>query len=141
MTSPEPETVAQSPKLMRLMGLTRQMLDELHENGLDLAARTRAQTSHDEVLQQLRDLLPRENQRELDELLEPLKPGSRPGSETALRLNEAQLLGWLEGFVQGIEADEAIREVASETERVRQAHARYQADEEPPLFGDRFRYR
>lgn len=122
---PDAGGISDPAKLLRVIDMTRQMLDELHYDGLDEAARTLVHRNYSESLQQVRLLLPDGDRRELDQLLASLQADAMgpqaaedgPPSGIELRLAEAQLLGWLEGLLKGIETDEALRQVGVELEQ------------------------
>lgn len=125
--------VTEPGKLVRVMDMTRHVLQELQYDGLDQPARAAVRTNYRAVLQQVRNLLPEDDRREMDDLLAPLEAPTAtsvdepPPSGTELRLAEAQLLGWLEGLLQGMEANEAVRRTGSQLEqatRIRQAQER-----------------
>lgn len=132
-----PEGVTQPGKLVRLLGMTRHLLEEMHYDHLDQPARARVQTTHRESLRQLRGLLGNDNLSELDRLLAPFAPGESaeptdpPPSATDLRLAEAQLYGWLEGLLKGLEADEAARQVGHQAEQMDRLQTQQPQPDEP----------
>lgn len=121
------EQISEPAKLVRVIGMTRQLLDEMHHDGLDLPARERAHRNYREALHQIRGLLPPTDREELNQLLDPLENDAASAeveevpSGTALRLAEAQLLGWLDGLLKGLEAQEAARQAQSEADQATQA--------------------
>lgn len=135
--SGEVEQISEPAKLLRVIDTTRQLLAEIQHDGLDVPARQRVRTSYREALRQVRGLLPPTDRQELDQLLGPLETGAASAeveevpSTTHLRLAEAQLLGWLDGLLKGLEAEGAARQVqaeadqASETGRPQRQHQQW----------------
>jgi hypothetical protein len=101
-TAPESgEYVAQPAKLLRIAAMIRQLLEEVRQSAPDEAGRKRLREIYDKALAALKEGLSPELQKELDTLTMPL--GGAP-SESEIRLAQAQLVGWLEGLFQGIQA-------------------------------------
>ena len=99
----EPTRVEQPGKLMRLAVMIRETLEEVRRAPLDQHAREHLAQSHTRIIQELRGSLPEPLVEELDRLTLPFDGGEVP-SEASLRVAQAQLLGWLEGLFQGIQA-------------------------------------
>jgi len=101
-TAPESgEFVAQPAKLLRIAAMIRQLLDEVRQSAPDEAGRARLREIYGKALTALKEGLSPELQKELDTLTIPLGGTS---SESEIRLAQAQLVGWLEGLFQGIQA-------------------------------------
>ncbi len=90
-------------KLMRIGSMTKAMLNEARQAPLDEAGRKRLQDIHTRSLRELCEVLPEELRDELGEIFVPLGEGS-VASESELRIAQAQLVGWLEGLFNGIQA-------------------------------------
>lgn len=117
--SPDSGRISEPAKLVRLMAMSHHLLEELHHDHLDSTARALVDSSHRESLRQIRALLPDDNRQELDRLLAPFEQaGPAPPSEADLRLAEAQLYGWLEGLLKGLETDEALRQTGEDMEEL-----------------------
>ncbi len=89
-TAPSPdaaEQVTRPTKLIRIASMVRTMLEEVRLAPLDDAGRRRLREIHERSLA------------ELEEVLSPEAP-----TESELRLAQAQLVGWLQGLFQGIQA-------------------------------------
>jgi hypothetical protein len=111
------ETVAQPAKVMRIGSMIRQLLEEVRQAPLDEKSRTRLREIYDTSVRELSDGLSPDLAAELDRISHPFEP-STP-SEAELRVAQAQLVGWLEGLFQGIQA----------TLFAQQVNARSQLDE------------
>jgi hypothetical protein len=95
------EFVQQPAKLMRIAAMIRELLGEVRQAPLDEAGRKRLQQIHERALAALRETLSGELQTELEALALPLE--GTP-SQSEIRIAQAQLVGWLEGLFQGIQA-------------------------------------
>jgi hypothetical protein len=96
------ETVAQPAKVMRIGSMIRQLLEEVRQAPLDEKSRTRLREIYDTSVHELSDGLSPDLAAELQRISHPFEP-STP-SEAELRVAQAQLVGWLEGLFQGIQA-------------------------------------
>lgn len=103
--------VEQPGKLMRLAVMIRETLDEVRRAPLDASARGHLAQSHSRILDELRDSLSEPLVEELDRLALPFEEEGAP-SEATLRIAQAQVLGWLEGLFQGIQAAIASQQAA-----------------------------
>jgi hypothetical protein len=97
---PEPP-VSEPSKLIRIASMTRAMLEEVRQAPLDDGGRRRLADVHARSLEELREILSAELLDEFNEIMVPLDEGV---SEAALRIAQAQLIGWLEGLFHGIQA-------------------------------------
>jgi hypothetical protein len=95
------ETINQPAKLIRIGAMLRELLEEVRRSSPDEAGRKRLVEIYDHALSELRAGLSEELQHELDSFATPLE--GTP-SESEIRIAKAQLLGWLEGLFQGIQA-------------------------------------
>lgn len=109
--SGEQGTVEQPGKLMRLAVMIRETLEEVRRAPVDTNAREYLAEAHHRIIDELRSSLPEQLAEELDRLALPLN-GDQVPSEAALRVAQAQLLGWLEGLFQGIQAAIASQQAA-----------------------------
>lgn len=100
--SPEP-VVSEPGKLMRIGVMLRELQEEVRRAEVDDAGRERLRTVHERAVEGLRSVVSGELRDELDELSLPL-PTDHVPSESEIRLAQAQLIGWLEGLFQGIQA-------------------------------------
>jgi hypothetical protein len=90
-------------KLMRIGLMLREMLEEVRRAETDEAGRQRIRQIHDRALEELRSVLSGDLRAELDALAFPFEDDGTP-TESEIRIAQAQLIGWLEGLFQGIQA-------------------------------------
>jgi hypothetical protein len=100
----EPEAAVHEPgKLMRIGLMLREMLEEVRRAETDEAGRDRIRQIYERALEELRGVLSVDLRSELDMLTLPFDTEGVP-SESEIRIAQAQLIGWLEGLFQGIQA-------------------------------------
>jgi len=109
----EGEFIEQPAKVMRVGSMLRQLLDELREVQLDEGSRDRMRDIYDTSVQELGSALSQELRDELDRITLPFGTGEIP-SEAELRVAQAQLVGWLEGLIQGIQATLFAQQMATQ---------------------------
>jgi hypothetical protein len=107
------EFIEQPAKVMRVGSMLRQLLDELREVELDEGSRDRMRDIYDTSVQELGSALSSELQKELDRITLPFGTDEIP-SEAELRVAQAQLVGWLEGLIQGIQATLFAQQMAAQ---------------------------
>jgi hypothetical protein len=99
---PAPSPDVQRPaQLIRIAAMVRELLVEVRQSSPDDAGRKRLRKVYERTLAELREGLSEGLQQELDTLTLPL---AGTPSESEIRLAQAQLVGWLEGLFQGIQA-------------------------------------
>lgn len=99
----EPQTAINEPgKIMRIALMLREMQEEVRRASPDQAGRDRLRLVHERALQAMCDVLSEDLQEELTELTLPFEDGTP--SESEILIAQAQLIGWLEGLFQGIQA-------------------------------------
>lgn len=81
--------------------MIRELLEEVRQSTLDEPGRKRLLDIYGRSLEELKDVLSEDLQRELASLTIPFE--SVP-SESEIRVAQAQLVGWLEGLFHGIQA-------------------------------------
>lgn len=121
----EPEAMVTEPaKLMRIGMMLRELQGEVHRAQVDQAGLERLGDVHSRALEGLRSVISSELRDELDDL-SPSLPTEQAPSESEVRLAQAQLLGWLEGLFQGIQAAIASQQQAArqQLEQMRQQRA------------------
>ena len=99
---PVTEMVEQPAKVMRIGSMIRQLLEEVRAAPLDEKSRARLKEIHQSSIKELEDGLAPELVAELERLSLPFN--DELPSEAELRVAQAQLVGWLEGLFQGIQA-------------------------------------
>jgi hypothetical protein len=96
------ETVAQPARVMRIGSMIRQLLEEVRQAPLDEKSRTRLREIYDTSVRELSEGLSPDLAAELERISSPFE--AQTPSEGELRVAQAQLVGWLEGLFQGIQA-------------------------------------
>ena len=112
-TSPEGEFIEQPAKVMRVGSMLRQLLDELREVELDEGSRDRMREIYDSSVQELGSALSPDLSDELNRITLLFGDDEIP-SEAELRVAQAQLVGWLEGLIQGIQATLFAQQMAAQ---------------------------
>ena len=97
------ETVDHPAKVMRIGTMMKQLLEEVRAASLDEASRDRLREIYDTAVSELGAALSPDLQEELGRLALPFAEGTTP-SAAELQIAKAQLVGWLEGLVQGMQA-------------------------------------
>ena len=108
----EEEMVSQPAKLMRIASMAKQLLEEVRMAPLDDASRIRMKEIYHESIRQLEGTLSPELAKELDRLAIPFDDGAP--SDAELRVAQGQLVGWLAGLFQGIQATLFVQQVATQ---------------------------
>jgi hypothetical protein len=99
--APQGPAIEQPAKLIRIAAMIREMLEDVRQSKPDEQGRQRLRAVYERALTGLKEGVSKELQDELDTLTIPLDTTS---SESEIRLAQAQLVGWLEGLFQGIQA-------------------------------------
>jgi hypothetical protein len=98
---PQGTSIEQPAKLIRIASMIRELLQDVRQSTPDEAGRKRLREVYERALTALKEGVSKDLQDELDTLTLPLAPSP---SESEVRLAQAQLVGWLEGLFQGIQA-------------------------------------
>jgi len=107
------EAEIESPaKLIRIGGMIKQLLDEVHTTSLDEPAREQLRDIYENSIAELRSAMSSELGEELDRLTLDFGEDSVP-TEAQLRIAKAQLVGWLEGLFHGIQASLMAQQLAA----------------------------
>lgn len=99
----EAPAVGSPAKIMRVGSMVKQLLDEVRQAPLDDSARDQLAGIYQRSVDELKAALSPDLAEELDRLAPDFAPGETP-SEGAIRVAQAQLVGWLEGLFHGIQA-------------------------------------
>ena len=97
------ETVDHPAKVMRIGAMMKQLLEELRTMELDEPSRHRLRDIYETSVNELGGALSPDLQEELDRLALPFSAEETP-TAAELQIAKAQLVGWLEGLVQGMQA-------------------------------------
>jgi hypothetical protein len=129
---PGRESVEQPAKVMRIGSMIKQLLEEVRQAPLDEASRARLREIYDTSVAELSEGLSDDLRAELGRMAFPFGADEIP-SEGQLRVAQAQLVGWLEGLFQGIQATLFAQQMAAraQLEHMRQRSLPAAADERP----------
>lgn len=118
-SGPEQE-VTEPGKLIRIATMTRSILEEVRAATPDEAGRELISKIHDRSLDELRDVLSQQLLTEFDRMFQPLLDDDPPTS-SEVRISQAQLIGWLEGLFQGIQASLFTRQMVAQARAAQSA--------------------
>jgi hypothetical protein len=104
--------------------MVQRILHELRDLELDEAGRKRLARTYHRTLEGLGEVLSPELRDELQRLVSQTVEGDDPPSKSELQLVHAQLVGWLEGLFQGIQASIASQQMAAQQQLARIASER-----------------
>jgi hypothetical protein len=105
------EAIERPAKVMRIGSMVKQLLDEVRLAPLDEAGRTRLREIYEQSTRELGSALSPDLAAELDRMTLPFDQAVP--SEAELRVAQAQLVGWLEGLFQGIQASLMAQQMAA----------------------------
>ncbi len=97
------ETIDHPAKVMRIGTMLKQLLGELRSSDLDEPSRQRLREIYETSVNEVGSALSPDLREELARLTSPFK-ASEPPSAVELQIAKAQLVGWLEGLIQGMKA-------------------------------------
>lgn len=97
------ETIDHPAKVMRIGTMMKQLLDEVRATDLDEPSRDRLRDIYETSIAELGVALSADLREELGRLALPFGSDDTP-SGAELQIAKAQLVGWLEGLVQGMQA-------------------------------------
>jgi hypothetical protein len=106
-----PESIERPAKLLRIGSMVKQLLEEVRQTPLDEASRVRLREIYEQSIRELADGLSPDLRDELDRVSIPFDDPTP--SDAELRVAHAQLVGWLEGLFQGIQATLVAQQVAA----------------------------
>lgn len=109
------DTIEQPAKVMRLGGMLRQLLAEIRADPLDEMSRSRLREIYQASVNELSASVSEDLQDELERLTSPFTDETPP-TRDELRVAKAQLVGWLEGLIQGIQATLFAQQVAAQNQ-------------------------
>ena len=111
-SQPAQEQVTQPTKLIRIASMVRNMLEEVRRAPIDDAGRKALREIHERSIRELEGVLSPDLKRELSDVVLPFN--SDAPTESEVRLAQAQLVGWLEGLFQGIQATLFTQQMAAQ---------------------------
>lgn len=115
------DAITEPGKLMRIASMARAMLIEAREAPIDEAGRDHLKQIYERTLDELCEVLPDALREELSSLFVPIDGGVP--SESELRMAQAQMVGWLEGLFNGIQAAVMTQQMAAQAQLVRMRDA------------------
>jgi hypothetical protein len=111
----ENDTVTSPARVIRIGAMIRALLEEVRQATLDERSRERLAEIYEQALRALSEVVSPDLASELRAFSLPFPEGEVP-SEAELRVAQAQLLGWLEGLFQGIQATLFAQRMASSSQ-------------------------
>ena len=111
-SQPAQEQVTQPTKLIRIASMVRNMLEEVRRAPIDDAGRKALREIPERSIHELEGGLSPDLKRELADVVLPFN--SDAPTESEVRLAQAQLVGWLEGLFQGIQATLFTQQMAAQ---------------------------
>ena len=105
------ESVEQPAKVMRIGSMVKQLLEEVRSASLDERSRSRLKEIYEQSVREVAESLSPDLAAELDRMALPFDDAVP--SESELRIAQAQLVGWLEGLFQGIQATLFAQQMAA----------------------------
>ena len=106
--------IREPARVMRIGAMIRQLRDEVNEAPLDEASRERLREIYETSVQELATALSPDLVEELERMTSPFD--SEAPSEAELRIAQAQLVGWLEGLFQGMQAMLMAQQMAAQAQ-------------------------
>ena len=97
------ETIDHPAKVMRIGTMLKQLLAEVRSTDLDKASRQRLREIYETSVTEVGSALSSDLRDELTRLASPFEQ-VEPPSAMELQIAKAQLVGWLEGLIQGMKA-------------------------------------
>lgn len=125
------EAIEQPAKVMRVGTMMKQLLEEVRLATLDESSRDRLREIYATSVEELGSALSQDLREELDRIMQPF-PDDHPPSHAELQVAQAQLVGWLEGLIQGIQAALFAQQVSAQQQL---ANIRAELPSAGPLSG------
>ncbi len=115
-TEPRAEEYIEQPaKVMRVGTMMKSLLDEVRTATLDEASRDRLRDIYETSVNELGSALSPDLRAELGRLALPFSDDpADPPTTAEIRVAHAQLVGWLEGLIQGIQATLFAQQMAAQ---------------------------
>lgn len=128
------ETISEPAKLLRIVSMVRELLEETRTASIDERGRTQLRQIYERSLLELKDVLSPDLQKELQALAIPMEGVP---SESEIRVAQAQLVGWLEGLFHGIQAALWSQQMAARAQFEEMRRRGLPSGEGEPAPGDR----
>ena len=107
------ESIEHPAKVMRVGTMMRLLLEEVRSATLDEPSRDRLREIYETSVTELGSALSADLREELGRLALPFSEDAAP-SVDELRIAQAQLVGWMEGLIQGIQATLFAQQMAAQ---------------------------
>jgi hypothetical protein len=124
------EQVSRPTKLIRIASMVRNMLEEVRRAPIDDAGRRALREIHEKSIHELEEVLSPDLKQELSDVVLPFT-GDAP-SESEVRLAQAQLVGWLEGLFQGIQATLFTQQMSAQAQMEEMRRRALESGQPPP---------
>ena len=108
------EFIEHPAKVMRVGTMLKQLLEEVRSATLDEASRERLREIYETSVRELGSALSPDLRDELARLSLPFDGDEKAPSAAELQVAQAQLVGWLEGLIQGIQATLFAQQMAAQ---------------------------
>ncbi len=108
------ELVESPAKVMRVGTMMKQLLEEVRTATLDEASRDRLRDIYELSVRELGSALSPDLREELHRFALPFGDDDQPPTSAELQIAQAQLVGWLEGLIQGIQATLFAQQMAAQ---------------------------
>ena len=128
---PVEEAIEHPAKVMRVGTMMKQLLEEVRAASLDEASRDRLKAIYETSVDELGSALSEDLRDELDRLALSFGEGEAPSADE-LRIAQAQLVGWLEGLVQGIQATLFAQQMAAQQQLAEMRRGELGPGQAPP---------
>lgn len=126
----ETTTISDPAKLIRLGTMLQTLMAEVREAETDEASRQLLARIHRETIEELGTILSTDLMDELTEFTNCCDDAGVP-TEAEVRVAQAQLVGWLQGLLQGLQASMAQQQAAAAMQMQQMQAARQQAAQTP----------
>ncbi|MEO5841645.1 MAG: proteasome activator [Acidimicrobiales bacterium] len=112
---PRDEFIEQPAKVMRVGTMMKQLLEEVRATPLDEPSRERLREIYETSVRELGSAISPDLRDELARLSLPFADSDgAPPTTAELQIAQAQLVGWLEGLIQGIQATLFAQQMAAQ---------------------------
>ena len=116
----EDASVLDPAKLLRIAAMTKSLLVDIRMAPPDESGKKLVSKIYDRSLDELRDVFGEELLSEFNRMFEPLLDEDG-ATHSEVRVAQAQLIGWLEGLLQGIQASVNIRRMMAQSQAEQRA--------------------
>ena len=107
------ESIGSPAKVMRIGTMLKRLLKQARAIDLDEASRQRLRDIYESSVSEIGSALSSDLQEELNSLTSSFEQRESPPSSAELQIAKAQLVGWLEGLIRGMQAMLFTQEIAA----------------------------